>query len=111
MTVGSSLVDVSVVMSTYNRARVLPTALQSLRDQDFDHNRYEVVVIDNNSTDETRKVVDLFGRQSHIFRYVFEPRQGVSYGRIAGLLAATAPIVAFTDDDLSVTPHLGRHDP
>jgi glucosyl-dolichyl phosphate glucuronosyltransferase len=100
---GASEVDVSVVISTYNRADVLGGALQSLMEQDASRVRFEVVVVDNNSTDHTPEVVSTFrGRSPHV-SYVFEPRQGVSYGRNAGILGSGGQIIAFTDDDLRVT--------
>lgn len=95
--------DISVVISTYNRARSLPHALESLMDQEMDPHRYEVIVVDNNSTDDTRAVVARFtGRQPRV-TYLFEPRQGVSYGRNTGIAAVTAPIIGFTDDDVRVS--------
>src|SRR5262249_27110682 len=61
--------------------------------------RYEVIVVDNASTDETRGTVDSFSARAGNVRYIREPRLGVSYGRNTGIRAARAPIVAFTDDD------------
>ena len=96
--------DVSVVISTYNRAGNLDRALQSLfRQRDVERISYEVLVVDNNSTDRTRQVVEKYAKRPQVeVRYVFEERQGVSYGRNAGIHAARAPIVAFTDDDNEV---------
>jgi len=100
----SERVDVSVVISTYNGADSLPGALDSvLNQEDLDGVSYEIIVVDNNSHDATRAVIESFiapgaGR----LRYVFEPRQGVSYGRNAGIAAASAPIIAFFDDDVRV---------
>ena len=97
--------DVSVVISTYNRADVLPHALVSLLQQEAPGIRYEVVVVDNNSTDSTRPVVEsILARGCPNLRYLFEVRQGVAYGRNTGILAAKAPIIAFTDDDVTVAP-------
>lgn len=96
--------DVSVVISTYNRAEVLPRAIQSLLEQALDPTRFEIVIVDNNSTDDTRQTVEAFFGKAPNLRYVFEPRQGVSYGRNAGILAARAPNIAFTDDDVRVSP-------
>ena len=96
--------DISVVLSTYNRARVLPAALEGLLGQDLPPGRYEIVVVDNNSTDGTRKVVESFQARATNLRYVFEGRQGVAYGRNTGILAARAPLLAFTDDDVKVAP-------
>jgi glycosyltransferase involved in cell wall biosynthesis len=60
-------------------------------------------VVDNNSTDNTREVVEAYraqGRQN--LSYSFEPRQGVSYARNTGIGLARAPIIAFADDDVRV---------
>ncbi len=105
MQTSSRPLDISVVVSTYNRADVLPRALQSLLEQDLDSGQYEIVVVDNNCTDGTRQVVDAFASKAPHVRYVFEPRQGVSYGRNTGILTTSAPIIAFTDDDVRVAPN------
>ena len=98
--------DISVVISTFNRATQLEHALRGLVAQDVPAAlRYEIIVVDNNSSDNTREVVAAFEREhGPRVRYVLEPRQGVSFGRNAGISAALAPVVAFTDDDNVVTP-------
>lgn len=95
-------IDVSVIISTYNRCHLLPSALESVLAQEGGV-RYEVIVVDNNSTDETRKVVESFiERGTANLRYIFEGKQGLSHGWNAGIAEARAPLVAFTDDDLCV---------
>jgi glycosyltransferase involved in cell wall biosynthesis len=62
-------------------------------------------VVDNGSTDGTRGIVEARAANGdRIVRYLFEPRRGISNGRNAGILASRAPIVAFTDDDVTVAP-------
>ena len=100
---GTSM-DVSVVISTYNRCSLLARALESLQHQETSGVSYEILVVDNNSTDETRVVAQRFmdstpGR----LRYIFEPKQGLSYARNAGIASARAKIIAFTDDDVRVS--------
>jgi len=96
--------DVSVVLSTYNRADRLPSALEALLSQSAGA-AYEVIVVDNNSTDATRTVTEQAAARSYgRLRYVFEPRQGLSYGRNAGIAVARSPIIAFSDDDVRVAP-------
>src|SRR5690349_2419425 len=97
--------DISVVITTYNRANMLPATLEGLFAQEEGAVRYEIVIVDNNSTDNTREVVESFrARGNSVLRYVFEPRQGVSQGRNAGVAAAQADIIAFTDDDVAPAP-------
>lgn len=92
--------DISVVISTYNRCELLPRALESVLAQDAPGVRYEVVVVDNNSTDRTREVIESFAARHPTVRHVFEGKQGLSHGWNAGVARARAPLVAFTDDDL-----------
>jgi GT2 family glycosyltransferase len=60
---------------------------------------YEVIIVDNNSTDDTQLLVHARMAGEPRLKYVFEPRQGVSCGRNAGIRSARAPLIAFTDDD------------
>lgn len=95
--------DVSVVISTYNRCGLLPAALESVLAQDAPGVAYEVVLVDNNSTDETRRVVEEFIARGHRnLRYFFEPKQGLSHGWNRGIAEARGRIIAFTDDDIRV---------
>jgi glycosyltransferase involved in cell wall biosynthesis len=93
---------VSVVLCTYNRSHLLAAALDALLRQVPDTPPYEAIVVDNNSTDATRQVVEPF-TVSGIVRYVFEPRQGLSHARNHGVSIARVDLVAFTDDDVRVT--------
>jgi glucosyl-dolichyl phosphate glucuronosyltransferase len=97
--------DISVVVSTYNRADRLPAALDAVLDQDTAI-PYEVIVVDNNSTDGTAAVLASYSERFRgRLRSAFEPRQGLSYGRNAGILLSRSPIVAFSDDDVRVAPN------
>lgn len=101
----SQLPDLSVVICTYNRPELLRLALTSLLRQSPANLTYEVVVVDNNSTAETRTVVDEIARSDARVRYVRETRQGNAYARNTGVVEARAPIVAFLDDDVTVRDH------
>jgi glucosyl-dolichyl phosphate glucuronosyltransferase len=94
--------DVSVVIGTYNRSEILRGALETLMDQDTGGAEYEVIVVDNNSTDDTRNMVanlrDRLGRNNLI--YCFERKQGVSHARNHGIGVARGRLIAFTDDDI-----------
>jgi glycosyltransferase involved in cell wall biosynthesis len=101
--------DVSVSICTYNRCRLLRDSLESVLSQQANGVRYEVVVVDNNSTDDTKQVVDTFiARGCSNLRYVFEGRQGLSHARNTAVRAAGAPLVAFTDDDVQVASNWVR---
>jgi glycosyltransferase involved in cell wall biosynthesis len=94
--------EISVVVSTYNRADRLAAALDALLAQDTTI-PYEVIAVDNNSTDSTAAVLARIATESRgRVRSVFEPRQGLSYGRNTGIVLARGRIVAFSDDDVRV---------
>jgi glycosyltransferase involved in cell wall biosynthesis len=93
---------VSVVLCTYNRADRLTLALDPLLRQKGGV-EYEVVLVDNNSTDHTVEVARATAeRSSGRVHYVFEPRQGLSQARNRGIEVARGSIIAFTDDDVRV---------
>lgn len=95
--------DIAVIVPTFNRAQQLAPVLEQLLEQECTGFAWEIVIVDNNSTDATRQVVeDAISRDpSRRLRYVFEPRQGVSYARNTGIELTTAPVVVFVDDDVS----------
>jgi glycosyltransferase involved in cell wall biosynthesis len=94
----------SVVVPTFNRADVLGQTLESLRTQEGDIS-YEVVVVDNNSSDNTGSVArDFQARSGGLIRYVFEGEQGSSAARNAGTRSARGTVVAFVDDDVIAGP-------
>lgn len=92
----------SIILPTYNRVGSLRHAIAALLRQTAPPDSYEIVVVDNNSSDGTPQAVAEIGDPR--VRLVREPRQGLSYARNAGLEAARAPIVAFTDDDVEAAP-------
>lgn len=96
---------VSVVLSTCNRRDLLARALRCLLHQPGAP-AHEILVIDNRSVDGTRDMVEALVREVTDGRlvYAYEPRQGLSHARNAGIALARAPIVAFTDDDVLADP-------
>jgi glycosyltransferase involved in cell wall biosynthesis len=101
----------TVIVCTYNRCKMLEKALDSLvASALLTSSEWEVLVVDNNSSDQTRDVVEGFiQRCPGRFRYVFEPRQGVSYARNAGVRESRGDVLAFMDDDVTVDPEWLRN--
>ena len=94
--------QVSVVVATYNRSEVLRGCLESLMNQDCEGVDYEVILVDNNSTDDTRSTVQSLLQKPGYEKlsYHFESTQGVSHARNQGISLARASIIGFTDDDI-----------
>jgi glycosyltransferase involved in cell wall biosynthesis len=98
--------DISVVLGTYNRAASLRLTLESFSKLTWTPNlSWELLAVDNNSTDSTREVIEKFaGTVNFPVRYIFEKQQGRSAALNAGIAAAKGEIVAFTDDDVFLHP-------
>jgi glycosyltransferase involved in cell wall biosynthesis len=95
--------DATVLICTYNRDTLLGETLDSLARCRADSLRWDVLVVDNNSTDRTREIVtSRIDRFPVALRYLFEPRQGKSHALNTGLAATDAAVIAFTDDDVQV---------
>lgn len=95
------MIKISVIICTYNNAECLKKAILSLVDQSLDKSLYELVVVDNNSSDETMSQVGSFQRKfSYLkIRVIKEIKQGLGYARNNGLVSACGEYVAFMDDD------------
>jgi len=96
----------SVGLCTYNRADFLPRVLETLRQQTLDPALFEILVIDNNSTDNTHEVVQQFAENNpHLnVRYCLETSQGVSYARNRSYQEAHGEYVVYFDDDELAEP-------
>lgn len=96
--------NVTVIVCTYNRCRSLANTLDSVAVSVLPESvEWEVLVVDNNSSDGTRDVVEQFLRRyPNRFRYLFEPCQGKSYALNSGIREAQGKILAFMDDDVTV---------
>ena len=98
-------ISISVIIPTLNRCQILAEALASVRTQSLPAYAYELIVVDNGSTDKTAQVVKELNRDGgKPIRYVYESRPGLHWARHAGARAAQSEILAYTDDDAVVTP-------
>jgi glycosyltransferase involved in cell wall biosynthesis len=95
---------ISVILCTYNRCQSLNKALGSVAVSALPGPvDWEVLVVDNNSKDQTREVVEDFSRRyPGRFRYLFERQQGQSHARNSGIRNARGEVLAFMDDDVTV---------
>jgi glycosyltransferase involved in cell wall biosynthesis len=92
--------DISVVVPLYNVEKYLDVCIHALLGQDYPQDRYEIIMVDNNSTDATVSVVLGFPR----IQLLYEPKQGAYAARNRGIRAAQGGILAFTDPDCQPHP-------
>lgn len=95
--------QVSVIVCTHNRADMLPNVIGKLRAQEYPAESFEIIVVDNASTDQTPWVVKRFVTQPGVtVRYIAENRLGITFARNRGAEEACYPYLAYLDDDCSV---------
>lgn len=101
-----SAINITVLLCTFNRGQRLSKALDSVAAQILpDFVNWEVVVVDNNSTDQTREIVETYCRRyPERFRYIFESHQGLSRARNTGIRESRGEVIAFIDDDVIAEP-------
>ncbi len=98
--------SLSLVICTYNRDKFINAALQSLNKQSLDKANYEVIIVNNNCTDNTATIVDAFikNHPEIDMRQVFETNQGLSFARNRGIKEAKYDIITYMDDDGIAAP-------
>ena len=96
------MIYLSVIIPTRNRARYLAGVLETLTIQTYRSDFFEVIVIDNGSTDDTKKIVTLFNQRIKNLRYYYEETPGLHVGRNLGLEVSAGNILAYLDDDVTV---------
>ena len=94
-------VRLTVILPTFDRAASLSAAIAALLNQTADPGTYQLIVVDNNSTDGTRSLLESLAADTRV-RVLRESRQGLSFARNTGLAAGRGDLVAFTDDDVEV---------
>lgn len=97
---------ISIIIPTVNRAKMLEFTLNSLANQHFDSSQFEILIVDNASTDNTKEISNKF-IQNHTeltTRYIFEPLPGLLSGRHRGAFEAKNELLVFIDDDIIAHP-------
>jgi glycosyltransferase involved in cell wall biosynthesis len=97
---------ISVIIPTYNRSALLRQTVETLLAQDYPADRWELLLVDNASTDDTWSVITKLASRDDRIRGLKEPRKGAHFARNSGALAAKGGILYFTDDDMLAEPNL-----
>jgi glucosyl-dolichyl phosphate glucuronosyltransferase len=100
--------DLSIIISTRNRAQSLARVLASIIQLDISFEQVEVLVADNGSSDATSSICHMYGKLFPQFKYIFDVRPGQLVGWHRALLEAKAEILAFIDDDVQLMPSWGK---
>lgn len=98
------MLRLSIILTTYNRADDLETTMEMVVNQRFDASQWECIIVDNNSTDDTRQRAEaIIAEHKELnLRYVFEPKQGLSHARNRGIAESRGEVIAFVDDDETI---------
>jgi glycosyltransferase involved in cell wall biosynthesis len=91
-------IEISAIICTRNNASYLQKSLASLVSQTLPKETFEIIIVDNGSTDNTRQVVKAFQRLKNI-RYIYDPVIGLSQARNTGWMNASGKYIAYLDDD------------
>lgn len=108
------MIQVSAVIPCYNKVKVLPQTLRALQAQTIGPDGFDVVVVDDGSTDGTKQFLANCA-SSYSFRYILQENAGAGAARNAGALACDGRILLFLDADIVLRPdaiaaHLDAHD-
>ncbi|MBL7071374.1 MAG: glycosyltransferase [Candidatus Omnitrophica bacterium] len=96
-------IRISSIICTYNRQRYLRKAVQSLVEQTLPNEQYEIIVVDNGSSDDTKRVIKRLSNIQNL-RYIYDPTLGLSQARNTGWINARGEYIAYLDDDAMAFP-------
>jgi len=97
-------VRLSIVICTYNREKYIAESIESTLNQTAPRDTYQVIVVNNNSPDNTDAICRKMLNDGHQFDYFIEMNQGNSYARNRGITESLGDIVVFIDDDATMEP-------
>jgi glucosyl-dolichyl phosphate glucuronosyltransferase len=97
---------ISVIIPTYNRSALLQQTVDTFFEQTYPSDRWELILVDNNSTDDTAGVIARIAEGDSRVRPLSETRRGAHFARNSGALSARGSVLYFTDDDMLADPNL-----
>jgi glycosyltransferase involved in cell wall biosynthesis len=99
-------IKITVIVPTFNRAKILSACLSSLVNQEYSKDNYEILIVDNGSIDNTKDLVDQYIKKYSCLdmRYLYEQQAGLVFARHTGANNAKYEILSFTDDDGILSP-------
>ena len=95
---------ISVIIPTYNRSEFLFNTLKSISEQSLSKDLFEIIIVDNNSSDDTQKIISHYKNQFVYYKSIFEPQPGLHVGRHKGMKEAKFENLVFADDDIEALP-------
>lgn len=100
--------NISIIIPSFNRAKYIGITIESFLNQLYTEGEYEIIIVDNNSTDNTREIIHQYENKNKKIKvtYLFEKRQGVHYARNTGAKHAVYELLYFTDDDMIADKYL-----
>jgi glycosyltransferase involved in cell wall biosynthesis len=102
-----SLRFVSIIIPTFNRCEIIGNTIESCFTQNYPKDKYEIIIADNNSSDNTKKVVtELQSRSPVPLKYIFDPRQGAHHARNTAAKESAGELLYYTDDDMIADENL-----
>ncbi|NHZ86773.1 MAG: glycosyltransferase [Planctomycetia bacterium] len=93
---------ITVIICTFNRGYLLSETIPTIFQQNISNDRYDVLIVNNNSTDNTTEILNSFIKQCDNLSVINEPKQGLGYAKNAGMNAATTDWLVYLDDDAKV---------
>ena len=97
---------VSVIIPTHNRSQLLKQTVDTILAQNYPEDRWELILVDNNSSDDTAGVIADVVARDHRVSGLSERRKGAHFARNSGALAAKGDVLYFTDDDMLAEPDM-----
>lgn len=102
----ATLPFVSVIIPTFNRSATLRETVDSFLAQSYPADRFEIIIVDNASSDDTPEVIDSIADRAPNVRGMREARRGAHFARNSGAMSSRGSILYFTDDDMLAEPDL-----